>query len=339
MPLTVSTNDVAPAERAEYWHSVLNAHYLPVGVTPAPRLSRGYLKRLAFGGFVVDEVRGGPGGVYRDARLARDRPGEHVFLTVLRRGRCVIAQDQRTAVLSAPGDFCLSDTALPYAEDLATYTEKVILQVPRAALVARVPELSGMTAVRCRGDRGLGAAAASLVLALPSQDEDRPADPLADAAGTTAADLAVGALREQLGTAPATSPKAELLARAQRFMLDNQHVGSLSPADVARAVSVSERYLFVLFREAGCSPAAWLHDTRMDQARRLGSRLARPPQAGDGLGWNNRPFWIIKKIIPNGGVRRLAAACGALAVGAEEVDQDGGDHLGRGVVVVPVERL
>src|SRR6185437_5754047 len=269
MPLTLSTNDVAPAERAEYWHAVLNAHYLPVGVAAAPRLSRGYLKRLAFGGFTVDEVRGGPGGVYRDARLARDRPGEHVFLTVLRRGRCVIAQDQRTAVLSAPGDFCLSDTALPYAEDLATYTEKVILHVPRVALLARVPELSGMTAVRCRGDRGLAAAAASLVLALPSQDEDRPADPLADAAGTTAADLAVGDLREQLGTAPVKSPKAELLARAQRFMLDNQHIGSLSPADVARAVAVSERYLFVLFREAGCSPAAWLHDTRMDQARRL----------------------------------------------------------------------
>ena len=85
-------------------------------------------------------------------------------------------------------------------------------------------------------------------------------------------DLAFGAVLERSGaTAARPSRKAELLAMAQRFMLDeNQHVGrGLSPTDVARAIAVSERYLFDLFRETGCSPTAWLWEARLERAHRM----------------------------------------------------------------------
>jgi AraC-like DNA-binding protein len=246
--------------------------YFPVRLRPVPAAGdyRCYLRRVAFGGFTVDQVQGGPTRVVRDSRLASAYPGEHVFLSVLRRGRCAVSQDGRTALLSSPGDFCFVDTARPFTEEFSTETEKVILHVPRGPLAARAPDMTHAMALTATGADGLGAAAAALVLALPAQRDDRPGDSLADAAGNIAVDLALGAVLEQAGVSEARpSRKAELLALAQRFMLDNQHVSGLSPADVARAISVSERHLFELFRETGCSPTAWLWAARLERAQRM----------------------------------------------------------------------
>jgi AraC-like DNA-binding protein len=288
MPITVSTSDVAPAARGRFWHSQVNELYFPVDMPPGRqpggrREHHAYLRRVAFGSFTVDQVRGGPGRLVRSSRLTRDHPGEHVFLSVLCRGRCTVAQAGRTAVLSAPGDFYFFDTAYPYAEEFAPQTEKVILQVPRELLLARAPDLLRMVAVTVSAGQGLAAAAAALVLALPLQEQDRPCDPLADSAGTTAVDLAVGALHEQAGRprADEDSPQAALLARAQRYMLDYQHAGALSAASVAQAVSVSERYLYILFEQAGSSPAAWLRTARLERARRM---LADPRHSHQAIG-------------------------------------------------------
>ncbi|HJQ46964.1 MAG TPA: helix-turn-helix transcriptional regulator [Amycolatopsis sp.] len=78
------------------------------------------------------------------------------------------------------------------------------------------------------------------------------------------------ALLDHVGAAqPEVLPKTVLLGRAQRFMLEHLHDPDLTVADVAAAIAVSERYLFLLFRQTGVSPAGWLRETRLDRARAL----------------------------------------------------------------------
>jgi transcriptional regulator GlxA family with amidase domain len=161
------------------------------------------------------------------------------------------------------------DTSRPYVYEFDTPTDQVGVQIPRKRVLARLPELASLTAVAVPGTTGLAALASSLVSALPEHAEDR-ADPVAHTTSATVLDLAAQALRDHVGilsTEP--SPKELLLFRAQQFMRENLNNPELAPADAARAVSVSERYLFILFKGIGISPASWLRNERLERAHQL----------------------------------------------------------------------
>ncbi|WP_259465822.1 helix-turn-helix domain-containing protein [Rhodococcus opacus] len=234
---------------------------------------RGYrcqMDRLVFGSLVVDQVHAEANRVHRTPRLVRTSPSEFVQLCVLRRGRGTVSQGDRRAVLTRPGDFVLIDTTAPYVYQFESAVEQVIVQAPRQAVLSRLPALADMTAMTVPGGRGLGALTASLLLALPDHRDDRE-DPVAAAASASAIDLATQALQDHLGfdVGPRNSSRSVLLRRAQQFIDENLSDCELTPSAVARAVSISERYLFVAFEEIGTSPAVWIRQTRLKRAFEL----------------------------------------------------------------------
>lgn len=70
--------------------------------------------------------------------------------------------------------------------------------------------------------------------------------------------------------APRTVPDREaLMGRIRRFVTENATDPDLDPATVARAHHVSLRSLQALFAETGSSPARYIRDQRLLEARRL----------------------------------------------------------------------
>jgi AraC-like DNA-binding protein len=227
------------------------------------------MERLMFGDLVVDWLSAEANRVLRTARLARTSPSDAIQLTVLQSGRALVSQDDRTAVLVSPGDFVFVDTSRPFVYEFDARSEQVGVLVPRERLLPRLPALTDFTAVTVPGTSGLGALAASLLVALPKHTDDRT-DPLAQSTTDTALELATRALQDHVGVvAVGPSSKELLLLRAQQFLRVNLRDPELTPADAARAISVSERYLFILFKLIGTSPASWLKNERLERAERM----------------------------------------------------------------------
>ena len=270
--LTVTTRGIRREEQQEFWRSTLtNLYFALDSASPAPAQA-GYdsrMTRLSFGGLIVDRVCAEPNRVDRTARLARTSPSDTLQVAVLRRGRTCFAQDGRVATLSKPGDFTVIDTARAYRAEFHTPAEQLHVQMPRALLGPALRTLSSLTAVTVSGRSGLAAVAASTLVALLRQPEDRD-DALANAATRNVIDLTTGALLDLVGDVRAPDePRAVVLARAQQHMLGRIHEAELTPRAVAAAIPVSERYLFAVFRDAGTTPAAWLREARLERARRL----------------------------------------------------------------------
>jgi AraC-like DNA-binding protein len=272
MPFTVSTDSVARKEQQEYWRSVLERFYFGVTSEMPTARDEGYdsrMERLLFGDLVVDRVRAEATRITRTPRLTRTSPSEAVQLTVLRAGRALVSQDGRTSILTHPGDLVFVDTSRPYVYEFDCPTDQVGVQIPKPRVLSRLPELAGLTAVAVPGATGLAALASSLVTALPEHTEDRT-DPVAHSTSDTVLDLAAQAVRDHCGLSSIqSSPKELLLLRAQQFMRDNLRNPELTPADAARAISVSERYLFILFKQIGIAPASWLRNERLERANQL----------------------------------------------------------------------
>ena len=70
-------------------------------------------------------------------------------------------------------------------------------------------------------------------------------------------------------------PRAAHLLRAQRYIVGHLADQDLSPTGVAQALRVSVRYLYLLFRAEGTSPARWILERRLEQASRAFSAYSR----------------------------------------------------------------
>jgi AraC-like DNA-binding protein len=68
--------------------------------------------------------------------------------------------------------------------------------------------------------------------------------------------------------------RAVHLQRARGHIREHATDAELTPAQIARAIGVSERYLYTLFRTEGTSPARAIMDERLARAH---AALQRPP--------------------------------------------------------------
>ncbi|MFI6309844.1 helix-turn-helix domain-containing protein [Nocardia fusca] len=276
MPLHIEAAHLPLCEQQDYWRSALSELYFGLDTRiPAPT-DRGYaceIERITLGEAVVDRVRADPNEIDRTPRLVRTSPSDYVLLCALRSGSGIIVQSGRQAVLNRCGDFALIDTALPYTYAFTTAVEQVVVRLERANVLDRLPRLAELTARTVPGTHGVGALASSLTLALPRHGGDRD-DTVADQMVDHTLALTAAAVLDNVGhDLPDLSIRAETLRRAQKYVCAHLDDPDLAPCDVARAISVSERYLYALFRDIGASPAAWIRSERLRIAHR---QLADP---------------------------------------------------------------
>lgn len=194
--------------------------------------------------------------------IRRSDPGL-VKVGVQLRGRGVVVQREREAVLM-PGDFAVYDTSEPYTLHFDDDFAMFVLMFPRESLKIRPNDLAKVSALRIKGDDGVGALVSPFLAGLRKGLSDGLSSSrmFEDAV----LDLVSAALDER---APhdSRSPGAVILAGSRAFIEDNLHDPDLNTAMVAAAQHISPRYLQKLFVGDG-GVAAWIRSRRLESCRR-----------------------------------------------------------------------
>jgi AraC-like DNA-binding protein len=269
MSVVFRAADEPSATRLDYWQDVVDDALCPQEVrTPEGLDSRDQLSVCQAGAIRVIEVSMSRSHVVRreQAQIRRSDP-ERYTIDVQAHGRGMIEQDGRQALL-APGDFALVSTSRMMRLAFRS-ARTVAVTFPRALVPLRQDEVSRLTGVRIRGDRGIGALLSSLACQLPAHVDD--AGPTERARlGTAVVDLVTAALATRLDRAQDLPPEGRqrvLLQQIIAFIEARLGDPALSPAGVAAAHYISVRYLYKLFESEQATVADWIRRRRLERCR------------------------------------------------------------------------
>jgi AraC-like DNA-binding protein len=264
--------DQSPTDRIEYWRDALSRAFVPLAVTPGPGPLTGTLRAGRLDGLQVAEVTGSSQIVHRDRAMIRRADPEYYKIGLQLRGRAIVGQDGREAVLS-PGEFTVYDTSRPYRLVNDGPFHNLVLMCPRAAL--RVPErtMAGRTAVRVSARHGMGALVAPFLTGLAGQ-LDAVTQVAAPHLSEAVLDMLAAVFTEGEPVRPASGEL--LLPRVRRYIEDHLGDPDLTPDGVAAAHHISPRYLRKLFERDHETVAGWIRARRLERCRRdLGAAQLR----------------------------------------------------------------
>jgi AraC-like DNA-binding protein len=265
-PRRWSTDAIPVGDQFAYWRDVVWEAFVPV--SPRRREEgpfRGSVMASTIGPLGVARIASEPQTVHRSAAQARRAPGDVFFLNLPLTGGTGASQDGRRAQL-AGGDFTLVDSTRPFDLEFGRSFEQLSFTIPHAALAPLLGDPAGMTALRVRGDRGLGAVASGALRAAAAAGgiPDRGAAGALGGHLVGLVALALGGVRAAPGPARAVTPNL-LLALARDEVERSLDDPALAPGDVARRVGVSTRYLHRLFSDDGPSFGRWLLARRLER--------------------------------------------------------------------------
>jgi AraC family transcriptional regulator, positive regulator of tynA and feaB len=279
---------VPEPEQFAFWNEVVWEAFIPVSVT-----------RTGEGSFVssITARQVGPLGISRIASPAQSvartssqvssQAGDIFFLNLPLADSSFASQDGRTAQLKK-GDFVILDSSRPFELGFEDDFQQISLTLPHDLLAPLLATPGQATAMRVRGDCGVGAVASAALRALASAGgsyDRQAARSLTDQlAGLVA--LALGGVQAP----PASATPALLLQAALDEVERSLSDPDLSPTRVAERVAISTRYLHQLFSDRGTSFGRWV----------LARRLQRCQQD---LTDNDRNHWTIAEIACQHGFR------------------------------------
>jgi AraC-like DNA-binding protein len=270
MSVRFSTVTVDRRSQLSYWHEVVCATFVRLGLEPLRPRAVGFRAEVTaqtLGSLQVATVISDPHAVYRSAAMIRGSPDDDMMVNLAIRGRAVVAQDGREAVLR-PGDFTVHDSARACRIACPEPFRLLVVKIPRDVFGSRCPLPAGATAVTVPGDRGVGALFSALLRSLPANIGGLPPE-AAGQVGDSVLELLATATSDLAGRARPGLPQQAQLLRARRYITDHLGDPELAPPMVAEALGVSVRYLYLLFEAENCSPFRWIIKRRLELAADL----------------------------------------------------------------------
>lgn len=268
--IDASTDDVEPPWRVDYWQDILSNRFGVPELRCHDRDRREFSGRvvgLEVGAIKVSRVTARRAEVARTTAATAARRAEDYHLEIPLRGVAVLAQGGRETLLR-PGDFALYDNSAPFRYGFRSSFDELVIQVPRAILLAKEPRLGQVTAVAVRGDAGLGVLVSQLLRHAADLDL-WSGSPVAAAFLANLVDLMVNAFSERLGLPDRPLARSRYLSDARAYALAHLEDPSLSLQQIASAVGISLRYLHALFRSEGTTASRWILERRLERARLL----------------------------------------------------------------------
>lgn len=260
----------------EGWRDMLREHFVALDVadTNADAPLRSRVRSTLVGHLSAAEVSSAAQSCVRTERLARDDPDRYLQVGLLARGRAVVEQDGREAVVE-PGRFVVYETDRPFTWHFPERWSLLVLTWPRHLVDLDPAESRAVTARALGGDRLgtiVGRALGEAVLRPPDVLDDdavRLADELSALVGTTLAPRPDDGPRTAAGA-------ADLRRRVASFVADHLEDPGLDVEAVARAHYVSVRGLHRAFAGVEMTVGSLIRMLRLAHARQ---RLADPCDA------------------------------------------------------------
>ena len=270
MTVVLSTADVPPREKFDYWQDMLDRQAMPISVqTDRVRFSA-RIHAADFGVVRTLLTENTPVEVKRTPALIRRSDPESFYLIFNRRGRVVMSQERRSAVLG-PGDLTLlhsSRTSTSTADPSDAYQQGGVVMFDASAVPIPPARLDQLIGVRLPADDGLVSLVVGHQCSLGS-GTFHP-DDAARLAAVTVDLLTVLFARQLAGieTLPAATRANALLAQIRSCALARLGDPTLTPAVLAATHHISVRTLHRLFRSDNTTVAAWIRQHRLDACRR-----------------------------------------------------------------------
>lgn len=258
---------VLVAESAEDWQVAASRSFVPLHCTVLRPGFSGSIARFDLGATLhLASVTSDSTVVTRTEALAARSESDdiHVSLQLGSTGR-VLQGGHETEV--APGSLTIYETNKPYVLDYSHPGQhQLVMQVPRRALRLSEATIAALAA------RDLGAEPSARVFFAFASQLAIEAAALGPTAGMS--DAAVELLATTLHAialehAPATAPAAGKLAAIRHDIRTRLADPGLSVDDLAARHFVSRRALYTLFEQLGQSPADYIREARVEEAKRV----------------------------------------------------------------------
>ena len=270
MTLLIDTAGVPAPERVEFWSRASSDVYHPVEIDAGS--GRRFSARMwgdDLASIGVFRLATGPNTMIRTPKTIASGDPECLHLKVVLRGHVQTAQQHRADVLG-PGDMTMYDTSQPAVFRADEAFEAIVVRLPKEVLGRHAARMASMTALRIPGGTGLPRLAAQFFCGVAAglADGSISADDVNVAERTI--DLVLGVYVDRLDRSRPSRlrSRTELLLHAQAFIEANLGDPRLGPEQVARACSISTRYLHRLFEPSDQSVSAWIRAERLERCRR-----------------------------------------------------------------------
>lgn len=258
------------------WVEVASNRFVPLSLSTVDRDGfSGSMRTRYVDGACVTDIAASPHSVRRLAESITDDDQHHLKLSLQIDGSGLVTQDGRCAQLR-PGDAAIYDTARPYTLEYDGPMRSLVMLFPHSMLGLSASLMPTMTAVRLRGDQGIGRVICPFMQHI--------ADDLEQLEGVNGArivrsafDLITALLSDELQartTRGSHQITAHTIAQYVDAHLDDPE---LTTDRVARAHFISSRQLQYLMSEEGTTLSAYIRERRLERCR---VDLEDPSRAG-----------------------------------------------------------
>jgi AraC-like DNA-binding protein len=269
MKTLLSTNDVHPRDRFDYWHEMLCRRVVRHDCTPQAR--QDFRAELQAGALAdIDLVW------YESTPMQNDVTMRHVaranadelFVRLQIAGAFVVEQDSRQVMLEA-GDITLLDPRRPMTGKYLKGAKQLVIKAPRRELEARVGHTRQMTALSIKPCKPEHILTSAFLTMLPTY-----ADTLSSAAAGIVRDQVLDLVAVSLtsavdGKRPRVSSARALALMSVRAAIEARLTDpALDAETVAAAAGISVRYGNAVLAEDGTSIMRLVQARRLERCRR-----------------------------------------------------------------------
>ena len=290
-----STDAVPRDQRLAYWTDMICNVYVQLGCDAVRKDDsgnfEGSIRQHTLPSLDVSVVNSGPQKVMRTPGHISRSGDDYFLVSIQARGRGVVRQDGRDAVLAA-GDFALYDSTRPYELLFDDSFEQIVLKLPGERLRSELHDTEALTATTVSGREGAGHLLLGMIRTLREDiDALQPASALAVANGVQSI-LVAGLQTLPAARSPGLSSlTAYHLARVKRRIDEQLADPSLSVGSLAAELGVSSSHIHRVFKSEPLTPSQYIWERRLEACSRdlLDPRLAGRPVAdiAYGRGFND----------------------------------------------------
>jgi AraC-like DNA-binding protein len=264
-----STASVHKKEKIEYWQHLCSRTYADLKIQPQDHSNfEGELRRSFAGPFSFVNVRSSAACITRSEEHAVDSPRNRfeIFQTV--RGESICFHNGQRALLR-PGDFTLVDISLPYRFEFEDVCTGVSIGMPKSLLGTYLPVPGVYLGRRMPGLLGFNRLASVMINCLCEQIQSGQLSELGPSVVRGTMDVIAAAYASMIGypvsdSACAGSRRVQIRA----FIEANLRDPRLTPRHIAAALSISPRYLRLLFSQEDETISRYVTRRRLEEATR-----------------------------------------------------------------------
>lgn len=283
MTQLLSTDAVSRDQRLAYWTDMICNVYVQLECDAVRSCDDGddgdfdgSIRQHTLPSLDMSVVTSGPQRVMRTPGHVARSSDDYFLVSIQARGRGVVRQDGRDAVLAA-GDFALYDSTRPYELLFEEAFEQIVLKLPGERLRGELRDTEALTATTVSGREGAGHLLLGMIRTLREDiDTLQPASALAVAHGVQNI-LVAGLQTLPAARAPALSNlTAYHLARVKRRIDEQLADPTLSVGTLAAGLGVSVSHIHRVFKSEPLTPAQYIWERRLEACSRdlLEPRLA-----------------------------------------------------------------